>query len=236
MAVTISARCHPDLDGVVPPPVAASGALPAWLRDMPPEAVSEMLGGINVRTFKQCPPLIDACSIGIMLRLACDLEVRDGELSWDWDMPVLPGHSASRAPIGIHAPEQATGAPFQPTGLFVKFTNYWTLSVPEGWQLLFTHPFNRLDLPFQALTGLVDCDRFGDGYVHCPARWLDPDWEGVLEAGTPFAQVIALPREAVVLQAVPMTAQNMAATEEIQQSIAAEEGVYRKRFRLRARA
>jgi hypothetical protein len=234
MPVTITARCHPALEPILPKPIPAAKALPDWLKAMPATAVSETLSGGEVRTLKQCPPVLDAYALGLILPLACDITVAGGEIGWDWEPPVLPDHSASRAPIGMHAPEQATGAPFQPDWLFIKFTNFWTLETPPGWQILFTHPFNRPDLPFQTLTGLVDCDRFGKGYVHFPARWLDPDWEGTIPRGTPVAQAIPIPRETVDLDARTMTEREAAATEEIQQALHAGTGVYRKQFRLRA--
>lgn len=233
MSVTIVARCHPDLEAILPPPVPARQALPEWLKPMASEAVSETLSGTTVRTFKQCPPMLDAFAMGIMLPLVCDLVAKDGELSWDWDLPRLTDHSASRAPIGMHAPEQARGAPFEPDGLFIKFTNFWTLETPPGWQILFTHPFNRFDLPFQTLTGLVDTDRFGHGYVHFPARWLDHEWEGTIPRGTPVVQAIAVPRQAVAIDARPMTGEELAATEAIQRTLTTESGAYRKQFRLR---
>ena len=233
MPVTISARCHPDLADVLPQPVPARAALPGWLTSMPGDAESPTLSGTTVRTLKHCPPMIDAFALGIVLPLACDLVAKDGELSWDWPLPGLKDHSASRAPIGMHAPEQARGAPFEPDGLFIKFTNFWTLETPPGWQILFTHPFNRPDLPFQTLTGLVDTDRFGHGYVHFPAIWTDPEWEGTLPRGTPVAQAVPIRREAVALDIGEMTGEDLRATEEIQQSLVNERGVYRKRFRLR---
>jgi hypothetical protein len=236
VAVTIIARCHPGLEELLPPPVPARQKLPSWVKSMPSEAVSETLSGTTVRTLKQCPPILDAFSLGIILPLVCDIVASGGELSWDWQPPKLRGHSASRAPIGMHVPEQARGAPFEPEGLFIKFTNFWTLETPPGWQILFTHPLNRFDLPFQSLTGLVDTDRFGHGYVHFPARWLDHGWEGTLPRGTPVIQAIPVPRGSVEMGVCAMTPEDIAATESIQQSLHGEKGVYRKRFRLRAAA
>jgi hypothetical protein len=234
MSVTIVARCHPELEDLLPPPVPARRGLPDWLKTMPSEVVSELLAGETVRTLKQCPPVTDALGLGILLPLACDVVVKNGELSWDWQPPRLTDHSASRAPIGVHAPEQARGSPFEPDGLFIKFTNFWTLETPPGWQILFTHPFNRFDLPFQTLTGLVDTDRFGHGYVHFPARWLDPTWEGTIPRGTPVVQAIPVRREVVEVETRAMSTEDLAATNEIQCTLRAETGVYRKRFRLRA--
>ncbi|MEM1383895.1 MAG: hypothetical protein AAF713_08905 [Pseudomonadota bacterium] len=233
MSVKITARCHPALRALLPEPMPARRALPEWLRKMPNEAVSETLSGTTVRTFKQCPPILDAMALGIMIPLVCDLEVRGGEIVWDWEPPLIPDHNVSRAPVGMHSREQAEGAPFQPDGLVVKFTNFWTLEAPEGWQVLFTHPFNRPDLPFHTLTGLVDVDRFSDGYVHFPALWRDPDWEGVLPRGTPVAQAIPLPRQAVDVSAQTMTDDDAARVQALMLELKSGPGLYRKRFRLR---
>lgn len=227
----ITARCHPSLRGVIPEPVAAAKALPGWLRDMPSEAPAASLGGGAVRTLKHCAPLIDAMSAGIVLPLAADLEVTEDGLTWDWAPPVIPDQPISRAPIGVHAPEQAAGAPLPLHGrAAIKFMNYWTLEVPEGWSILFTHPLNREDLPFRTLSGVVDCDLFRNGYVHFPAIWVDAGFRGTLPAGTPVAQAIAVPR-AQGLTIGTLDDAGQAASRAVHDALGAERGVYRKRFR-----
>ncbi|MCG8461128.1 MAG: hypothetical protein MI919_32995, partial [Holophagales bacterium] len=85
--------------------------------------------------------------------------------------------------------EQAAGSPLSDADtVIVKFNNFWTIECPSGWSLLVTHPVNREDLPFRTLTGLVDADRYGDAFIHFPARWSDPDFTGLLPRGTPVAQ------------------------------------------------
>ncbi len=101
--------------------------------------------------------------------------------------------------------------------------------------MLFTHPLNRPDLPFQTLSGLVDADRFGRGYVHFPASWLDPDWDGTLPKGTPVVQAIPIPRQTVEIDARPMSPDDIEETGKIQHALVAEAGVYRKTMRLRAK-
>ncbi|MCA1335199.1 hypothetical protein [Pseudooceanicola marinus] len=228
----IKARCHPALEALLPKPVAAKRALPDWVRAMPSEAPSAALDGAMVRTVKHCPPFLDALSLGIMIPLACDLHFKDGAVSWDWDFPPLPDTLISRAPIGMHVPEQATGAPWPlAVNSVLKFMNFWTLEAPPGWSLLFTHPMNREELPFRTLSGVVDCDSFHDGYVHFPALWTTREFTGVLPAGTPVAQVIPVPAEAPALEVGVMDADQVAANRGVQKELGREAGVYRKRYR-----
>ena len=153
-------------------------------------------------------------------------------LSWDWSPPVIEDQLLSRAPIGVHVPEQAEGAPFDlAENAVIKFTNFWTLEAPEGWSILFTHPLNREDLPFRTLAGMVDCDAFGDGYVHFPAIWTDDGFRGVLPAGTPVAQAIPVPRAMPRLATATLDAEQQARGRAVQEALQTERGVYRKTFR-----
>ncbi len=228
----IIARCHPALDAILPRPRPARQALPDWLRAMPSETPAASLEGAAVRTVKHCPPFLDALSLGIMIPLAADLHFDAGAVSWDWDPPVLPDTRLSRAPVGLHLPEQTTGAPYRlAVNSVLKFMNFWTLETPPGWSLLFTHPLNREELPFRTLSGQVDADLFRDGYVHFPALWLDRDFTGTLPAGTPIAQVIALPRDQPALEVTTMSDAQVQANRDMQDALTREPGTYRKHFR-----
>jgi len=226
-------RCLPGFAGRIPTPVPASGALPGWLKAMPSTVASAALGGAELRTLKHCPPLLDAMGAGVLFPLAADLTVRSGELSWDWDAPRHPEVGHTRSPIGLHLPEQAAGAPFRlPAEQFVvKFTNFWAVEVPEGWSVLFTHPLNREELPFRTLSGVVDCDRWRDGFVHFPALWTDPGFEGVLPAGTPVAQAIPIRREALELAIEEMDAGRTASHAAVEAALGEDPGVYRRKYR-----
>lgn len=227
----IIARCHPDLADLLPPPVLARAALPVWLREMPGFVAADSLGGEDVRTVKQCPPFLDALGAGLLMRLPCDIVVTEDEMAWDWPFPVITDAPLSRAPLGVHVPEQAVGTPFDPAGaLVVKFMNFWTLETPPGVSLLFCHPLNRGPVPFKTLAGIVDCDRFSDGYVHFPAL-LDPGFVGTLLQGTPVAQVIPIASRTPGLKIEPMSDTRIAASRRVQEALGAEPGVYRKHFR-----
>lgn len=229
----LTVRCLPGYEPFLPKPVLAKGALPDWLKAMPSTVLSDALGGAEVRTLKHCPPMLDAMQAGILFPLAADVTVAGGALSWDWNLPAHETARPTRSPIGLHVPEQAIGAPFDlPDDQFVvKFTNFWTVEAPQGWSLMFTHPLNRADLPFRTLSGLVDCDAFSDCFVHFPALWTDPGFEGVLKAGTPVAQAFPVRREAIELVVEEMDEDRLGAHLDVQDGLQADPGLYRKRYR-----
>ena len=225
----ITARCHPLLEPLLPRPVPASQRLPGWLGEMPAEVDAATLGGAAVRTLKHCPPIIDAMRLGVLILCPTDISVRAGEVSWDWEPPILTDADISRAPIGVHVPEQAEGSPYAAQELVLKFMNFWTLETPPGWSLLFMHPQGYPDLPFTTLGGVVDCDTYKDGYVHFPAL-LKPGFEGVIAKGTPVAQAVPVQKETALEIAVMSPAQ-IADNRAVQGDLARALGHYRKVYR-----
>jgi len=227
----ITARCHPALRPLLPDPKPAGQALPDWLRDMPSEVASDLLGDVPLRTLKHCAPMIDALRQGVLIFLPTDVTVAHGRLSWDWDPPALPDTAITRAPVGLHLPDQARGAPIgaAPGQLVLKFINFWTLQTAPGWSLMVHHPVGYPDLPFTTLSGVVDCDLFSDGYVHFPAL-LRAGWEGVIRRGTPVAQITPVQRQ-TDLTVAEMTPDEIAANTARQEALQSEPGHYRKHHR-----
>jgi hypothetical protein len=227
----VTFRCPPELFEILPRPVLAKDGLPDWLRTMPGEALVAELGG-KIRTLKHCPPLIDAMRAGFLMPLAADVRVDNGAFSWDWDLLATALGRTTRAPLSFHHAEQAEGSPLHdPERVFVKFNSFWTIALEPGWSLLAMHPANRTDLPFQTLTGLVDADLYGDGLIHFPARWLDPDFQGVLPRGTPVAQCLPVRRAALELSFEPLAGEAAERFAAVKDALAAAPGVYRKRYR-----
>jgi hypothetical protein len=227
--MTLTFRCPSELEGVAPPPVPAASGLPDWLRTMPQQAYSAMAAGDD-DTVKRCPPFVDAMTAGFLIPLLCDVQVEDGEFTWESELPAIAG--VPRSPIGLHDPGQVAGAPlFDDDRFLIKFNNVWTIQAPEGWSVLFTHPVNRFDLPFTTLTGLVDCDRYRDSWIHFPAHWHDMNFSGVLPKGTPVAQCVPVKRESWVAHTAPLTADETQQVHELTTAINRESGFYRRQFR-----
>lgn len=224
-------RCDPALREILPPPVPAREALPAWLRGMARTAFSETHGG-EIRTLKHCPPFVDAMSHGFIIPLPCDVAVQGGRLSWDWKVPPLSAAMHPRAPLSFHVPQQLEGTPFATGGqVVVKFNSFWTVELEPGWSLFATHPVNRADLPFRLLSGLVDADRFHDVGILFPGLWTDPGFTGVLPRGTPVAQCFPVPRAPLTLACESFGAQEAERYDRTATALLTAPGVYRKRFR-----
>lgn len=231
MSLEITFRCPPEWEGLLPRPVPGRQGLPDWLKAMPTEAHSDLLGQ-DVRTAKHCPPFLDAMGGGWLMPLLCDVTVStEGEFTWGWDLPVSALSRLTRSPISLHVSAQLEGVPFAEPGMAaIKFNSSWAIEVPAGWSVLFTHPVNRFDLPFRTLTGIVDCDAFSHGFVHFPALWTDPTWHGTLAQGTPVAQLWPIPRD---VTGVFGTLEGLDAekVEETLDLIGEARGGYRKNFR-----
>jgi hypothetical protein len=224
-------RCDPALADLIPRPFPARQGLPDWLRGMPRHTFSEMHGE-DLRTVKHCPPFVDAMAQGFVIPLPCDVTVEAGRLSWDWNLPPLGAGHHPRAPISFHAPAQVEGTPFsQPDQVIVKFNSFWTIELEPGWSLFATHPVNRADLPFRLLSGLVDADRFHDVGILYPAVWLDAGFSGLLPRGTPIAQCIPVPRQAMTCTYETFSPAEASRYDETATRLLSGPGVYRRAFR-----
>ena len=229
--MNITLRCDPALIDRLPRPIPAKAALPEWLRQMAPRAASAVHRR-SIRTVKQCPPFVDAMAHGFMVLLPCDVNVDNGQFSWDWPLPALAVHGHPRAPLSFHVPEQIAGSPLaQGRQVAVKFNSFWTIELEAGWSLMAVHPINRDDLPFRLVTGLVDADRFSAVGINFPAVWIDPGFSGVLLRGTPVAQCYPVPREAPTLVCEAMSPADVARYDALADRILAGPGVYRKGYR-----
>jgi hypothetical protein len=229
--MTLTFRCPPELEKILPRPIPAVLGLPDWFKALP-QKVPDPDAGEDIQTVKRCPPFIDAMTYGYLMPLAMDLEVRDGEFTWDFEVPKGYASEYSHSPIDFHPPSQVAGTPFFDEDRFIiKFNNFWCIEAPAGYSLLFTHPLNRTDLPFTTITGLVDCDTFTDSPINFPARWHDADFNGVLPKGTPVAQCLPVKRDAWSDSFEVLSREQSASTIETRTTLGAQPDVYRRAFR-----
>jgi hypothetical protein len=145
------------------------------------------------KTLKTCVPFLESLSIGYVITLPFDLYVEknnDGNqvIIWpdavkDDQAPDIRQKSATEklVPIGHSSTE------------FVWRPNV-SYTVPKGYSVLFTHPLNRHDLPFTTLTAVIDGGLVLSHKGNLPF-YLKKDFIGIIEKGTPIAQLIPFRQE-----------------------------------------
>lgn len=176
-------------------PYPASTAIPDWFKNIKPITNSEHRNaepkGQTV-TVKKCFPVLDSLTTGYILPAPADLLVRYigndtiPTISWNsfrfnwvetWALDISAGYEI---------PENFNKQVF-------KLINPWLIETPKNWSCLFTHPIGYPNLPFRAISGIVDTDKLKTD-INQPFVLKDK-WEGVIEAGTPMAQIIPFERK-----------------------------------------
>ncbi len=177
------------------PPVLASKILPQWYKDLESYMNGERKPSENAvtsGTLKKCIPVFDAITAGYLIVSPADVYVsqQDGAPYYQW---------ASYGLISFHPVEQAPNHPNRNGHIsYPKWINPWAVKTPKGYSCLFTAPKHR-DNPFTILDGIVDTDNYG-APVNFPFVLNDINFEGLIPAGTPIAQVIPFKRDSFELK------------------------------------
>jgi len=191
---------------IVPSPV--KNHIPQWYKD------GETYDEHGSAALKTCVPFLDVMLSGYVLTTIDDvriykedgvLYIEDGVLKEDGSFePYKKRHShnhkveenqiVSRL---INERKSSTGSTIpRPAGHMQNhfvWSGKWGWKVPRGYSVLVTHPFNRHDLPFTTLSGIID----SDGWVpsgNIPF-FLREDFEGVIKKNTPIAQLLPFKRQ-----------------------------------------
>jgi hypothetical protein len=174
-----------------PKPQPAIKVLPEWYKNLqhyfPDNKKIPNLNGSNNGTVKRCMPVFDVMTAGYILFTPVDVYVRteDSHPVFTW-----AGYNS----IDFHPIEQTVGHPAKKIHEATpKWINPWGIKTPKGYSTLFLPPQHR-DSVFTILSGMVDTD----GYtrpVNFPFVLTDPNWEGMIPAGTPMVQVIPFKRQ-----------------------------------------
>lgn len=190
-----------DRDSLLPPPTVASKVLPKWFKDMPKyrngdKNFIKRNGEHHNLTIKNCMPFVDSLTGGYLFLLSSDVfvtqTVHGPEFGWQESTPWSPSN------IPIIYSDQSTFIPGMPTAPGFDFPNFtwqigWGITTPRGYSTLFSHPFNRTELPFFTFTAIVDTDKHG-GNTNINFG-VKTGFEGVIEKGTPIVQVFPFKRD-----------------------------------------
>lgn len=171
--------------------------MPKWFREADRFAKNPINGEFwigpdkgKVPTWKACPALFDIMGTGYALVTPCDLEfyingkgtidvkIEDERYkSFCVSRPQMPQFEH---PHGFYRDH------------FAWFPE-WAVRAPEGYSVLYSSPFNRYDLPFMTVSGIIDNDK-----VNLPGSmpfFIRDGWTGIIPAGTPYAQLLPFERE-----------------------------------------
>lgn len=177
---------------VVDSPLSSKKFIPEWYKKIVPInekniSFNKDLDQINTNV-KMCMPFFDALTCGYIQKTWSDILIKNynGEVSFNF--AVKPEIVKFRGRPNI--PIDDRYYPYE----FI-FIQPWIPKLPKGYSALITHPFNRTDLPFHVLSGIVDYDVFH----HVPGGnipfYLKNNFEGIIPSGTPMYQIIPFKRE-----------------------------------------
>ena len=84
--MTLTFRCPPGLENILPPPIPAVQGLPEWFKSLPTANFNPTMSEEG-ETVKKCPPFIDAMTFGFLIPLPIEVKVANGEFTWDFRIP-----------------------------------------------------------------------------------------------------------------------------------------------------
>jgi hypothetical protein len=164
-------------------PKPAKNYIPEWFRSTPKFLNSDNEDVMQHRgTFKSCMPFTDALIAGYTFELWQDINIIQ-----DDNMPRIRWKDDSVPVFGVRD-SLLTGnmpVPYAHHDIHFILKHPLYIETPPGYSILVTQPFNRNDLPFTALTAIVDTDTepfFLGNY----SMFLRKDFSGIVKMGTPL--------------------------------------------------
>jgi hypothetical protein len=176
-------------------PKPASAFVPEWYKKLESYINGEKKPtgqGTSAATAKRCMPVFDAITSGYIIVSAADVFVSQKEIEDGSKQPYFEWSNYSL--IQFHAIDQMPEHPNRNGHMaYPKWTNPWAIKTPKGYSTLFVQPMHR-ESPFTILPGIVDTDTY-TAPVNFPFVLNDINFEGLIPAGTPIAQVIPIKRD-----------------------------------------
>lgn len=141
-------------------------------------------------TIKKCVPVHDAITAGYILVTAGDIWVE------------MPAHENDQIyttrgwfKVSHHANGQADKHPkVHEAKAIPKILNPWMIKTPPGYSSLIMPPMHNSNGYFECLPAVVDTDTYVSE-INLPFNLIDPNFVGLIPAGTPMVQVIPFKRD-----------------------------------------
>jgi hypothetical protein len=176
-------------------PIPAKKNIPEWYKNLESYISGKKIpngrGGIT-STIKRCMPVFDIMTAGYLIPLHTDLFVSQ---KFDENTGgIVPYYEwAGYSALEFHPLVQAPTHPDKNGFTYPKLVNLWGIKTPPGYSVLITTPTHR-DCAFSILPAIVDTDEY-NAPIHFPFVLKDKTFEGLIPAGTPFAQIIPFKRD-----------------------------------------
>lgn len=210
----------------IPSPAPASKFLPTWFTTMPRE-VSTRPG---MTTAKACIPFYEALTTGWIIPMWADLTIHRSE--GPNGVPSYRFESdCEEPPVDLHPPEQIGDQhPCHPVGP-LKLISPWIIETPPGYSVLISPPWNRPELVTEALTGVVQSDKYFKP-INFPFYLRGNSSTHELKRGTPVVQVVPFLRGSMISDYKVATASSVEqlAQKELESAMEEMPSVYRKKM------
>jgi hypothetical protein len=185
-----------DINGVLPKPKPATEYIPEWYKDAksyldPSGKKAPNLDGTPSATIKKCMPLWDMMTAGYIIETPYDIYVRQTPSGphFQW---------GERQAIVFQSMGQFQNHPYsRDINYATRILIPWSIKTPPGWSIMVMEPQHREPGPIICASGIVDTDSYALPF-NMFLKLRDPNFEGMIPAGTPFLQVIPFKRESWV--------------------------------------
>jgi len=170
-------------------PQPASSYIPEWYKKM--DSYTNKTGVPTdtgaTGTIKKCMPVFDSINAGYIITTFVDI--------WVKYIPGQPSYYTWRdfEPVRFHRNAQVSTHFSNNKFDFPKLVNPWCIKTPQGYSTLFLPPMHR-DNPISIFPAVVDTDKYTLN-VEFPFMLTNLEFDGLIPAGTPIAQVIPFKRD-----------------------------------------
>jgi len=182
--------------GALEKPRPAVDYIPEWYKNArpyldPSGKKAPTLNQTPNATIKRCMPIWDMMTAGYIMETPYDIYVRqtpDGPIFQWGGENVLTFQSLDQFQNHPH---------FKDLGYAVRIEIPWSIKTPKGWSIMVMEPQHHEPGILTCASGIVDTDTFSLPF-NMFLKLRDPNFEGMIPAGTPFLQVIPFKRESWV--------------------------------------
>jgi hypothetical protein len=180
-------------DGVLEKPKPATEYVPLWYRAAksyldPSGKKAPTIDG-PYATVKRCMPVWDMMTAGYIMETPYDIYIRQTPEGpyFQW---------GNNDAIIFQSMDQFQNHPYsRDINYAVRIVIPWSIKTPRGWSIMVMEPQHHEPGPITCASGIIDTDDYSLPF-NMFLKLRDPNFEGMIPAGTPFLQIIPFKRDA----------------------------------------